>query len=129
MVRLLIVEDDAAIRETLAAILRSKDVEVTLCCGAIEASKLIAGSEFDVIITDMRMETPTSGYDVIRAAGQSSTPPRVVVLTAYPLPRKHSLADGATAVLLKGADPGSLIRQIQNIVADVAARKPNSRTA
>ena len=65
MVRVLIVEDDAAIRETLSAILRGDDVEVTLCDGATQAAKLIPRGNYDVIITDMRMETPTSGADVI----------------------------------------------------------------
>ena len=129
MVRVLIVEDDAAIRETLSAILRGDNVEVTLCDGATQAAQLIPRGAYDVIITDMRMETPTSGVDVIRAAQQSSSPPSVVVLTAYPLPRNNSLADGASAVLLKGTDPFSLIRKIRNIVSEIASKKPSSKTA
>ena len=129
MVRVLIVEDDVAIRETLGTILRNKDVDVTLCCGAVEAAALIPSGGYDVIITDMRMETPTSGCDVIRSAQASIPMPRVVVLTAFPLPTGNSVANGASAVLLKGTDPSSLIAKIRDIVAEVAARKPSSKTA
>jgi Response regulator containing CheY-like receiver, AAA-type ATPase, and DNA-binding domains len=129
MVRVLLVDDDAAIRETLATILRADEVEVTTCDCAAKAAGLIASGGYDIIITDMRMETPTSGSDVIRAANASSSSPRVVVLTAFPLPRNNALTAGASAVLLKGTDTGSLISKIRNVVAEVASRKPHSRTA
>ncbi len=123
MVRVLIVEDDAAIRETLSAILRADGVEIAVCNGASEAGKLMSGSAFDLVITDMRMETPTSGCDVIRAARASVCPPPIVILTAFPLPRGDSRARGADTVLLKGSDPSSLVRQIRKILADIAHRK------
>lgn len=129
MVRVLIVEDDAAIRETLGSILRSKDVDIALCSGAAEAAALIPSGGYDVIITDMRMETPTSGCDVIRSAQATRPCPQVVVLTAFPLPRNNSITNGASAVLLKGTDPSSLIAKIRDIVADVAARKLSEKTA
>ena len=129
MVRVLIVEDDVAIRETLGTILRSKEVDIALCSSAAQAAELIPGGGFDIIITDMRMETPTSGYDVIRTAQASNPSPQVVVLTAFPLPRNNSITHGASAVLLKGTDPASLIAKIRDIVAGVAARKPSSKTA
>ena len=123
MVRVLIVEDDAAIRETLSAVLRGDDVEVTLCDGATKAAQVISGSDFDLVITDMRMETPTSGCDVIRAARSSACPPPIVVLTAFPLPRSDVRTKGATSVLLKGSDSFALIRNIRKLVADIAAHK------
>ncbi len=129
MVRVLIVEDDAAIRETLAALLRSETVDVTHCEGACQAADLLPSGNYDIVITDMRMETSTSGRDVIRAANAAGSAPRVVVLTAFPLPRNSSLADGASAVLLKGTDVASLIGKIRDIVAEVVSFKQRSRTA
>lgn len=129
MIRILLVEDDAAIRETLSAILREDNVEVTLCNGAGQATELISHDNFDLVITDMRMESPTSGCDVIRAARSTASPPPVVILTAFPLARGDSRATGASTVLLKGTDPHSLIRKIHQIVADLVSRKLRPRTA
>lgn len=129
MVRVLIVEDEAAIRETLSAILRGDDVDVTVCGGAGQAAELISTSEFDLVITDMRMETDTSGCDVIRAARSAASHPPIVVLTAFPLARSDRRAEGATTVLLKGTDPNTLVRNIRTIVDKVASAKLRSRTA
>jgi CheY-like chemotaxis protein len=129
MIHILLVEDDAAIRETLSAILREDDVDVTLCTGAGQAAEMISHNNFDLVITDMRMETPTSGCDVIRAARSTTSPPPVVVLTAFPLARGDSRASGASTVLLKGSDPHVLIRQIHQIVTDLVSHKLRPRSA
>lgn len=122
MVRILFVEDDQAIRQTLAAILRDQEVDVTVCESARQALGVIGEHTFDLVVTDMRMETATAGSEVIRAARAFAPPPLVVVLTAFPLPHGHPALRGASTVLLKGTDASSLIAQIKRIVADVASR-------
>ena len=68
--RILLVDDELAILLTLRAILEMNDFEVDTASSAKEAEQKLKNGVFEMVITDMRMETETAGYDVIRAARQ-----------------------------------------------------------
>jgi CheY-like chemotaxis protein len=71
---------------------------------------------FDLILTDMRMETPLAGYEVVRAAHQIRPRPAIVILTAFPIPSSDWRASGADALLVKGADILDLPEKLQTLV-------------
>jgi CheY-like chemotaxis protein len=122
-VRVLLVDDDAAIRETLTAILRMEHAEVTAATCARDAVQQLAAGAFDLVITDMRMETPNAGVDVVRAAADLDPRPLVVILSAFPIAEQ---ARGAGAsVLLKGTDPFGLVEKLRGVIAAAGARKPS----
>jgi DNA-binding NtrC family response regulator len=123
--RVLVVDDDAAIREMLAAILELEDAEVLQCASASEAVKALAENAFDLVVTDMWMETPTAGLDVVSAATRASSAPPVVVLTAFPVREAEVQEHGPATVMQKGASPSGLIQKLRNIVA--LARQPLER--
>jgi CheY-like chemotaxis protein len=83
--RVLFAEDDAAIRESFAAILGMEGAEVTACGSAAEACQKLSSESYDLVITDMRMESPTAGWSVVRAARAMTSPPIVAVMTAFPI--------------------------------------------
>jgi CheY-like chemotaxis protein len=82
--RVLIVDDEAAILLTLRAILERNGFQVETAASALQAAEKLATILFDLVITDMRMENPKAGYEVITAAQQVTYPPPTVLLTAYP---------------------------------------------
>ncbi len=82
--RILLVDDEAAILLTLKAVLEVNGFEVETAASAGEAVHVLGSSEFHMVITDMRMETETSGFDVIHAANQKPYRPATAILTAYP---------------------------------------------
>ena len=123
--RVLVVDDDAAIREMLATILELDDAEVTQCASAAEALKALAERAFELVITDMWMETPTAGLDVVGAAARSSNAPPVLVLTAFPVRETDVRAHGPATVMQKGSSSTGLIQKLRNILA--LARKPVER--
>ena len=84
--RILLVDDELAILLTLRAILEMNDFEVDTASSAKEAAQKLKNGVFEMVITDMRMETETAGYDVIRAARQLPYNPATAILTAYPIP-------------------------------------------
>ena len=53
--RILLVEDDAAIRESVAALLRLDGHHVETVDDGREALSLLAGRSYDVILSDFRM--------------------------------------------------------------------------
>ena len=82
--RILLVDDELAILLTLKAILEMNGFEVETASSAREGIGKLEKNTFNMVITDMRMEHETAGYDVIRAAKQQPYNPATSILTAYP---------------------------------------------
>jgi CheY-like chemotaxis protein len=82
--RVLVVDDEPSILTTLRAILELQGFEVDAAGSAMEAIQKLQAAVFQMVITDMRMETATAGYDVVRAAQAQPYQPISVLLTAYP---------------------------------------------
>ena len=82
--RLLFVDDEPRIRETLAIILPRYGFNVTLAATVSEALEKIRKEEFDILLCDLNIERENDGYDVVRAMQIVNPDCLVVILTAYP---------------------------------------------
>ena len=111
--RILLVDDELAILLTLRAILEMNGFEVETAASAREAEKKLANGDFHMVNTDMRMETETAGYDVIRRAKQQKYNPAVAILTAYPSLGGDWKTRGAESMLVKPMNANDLLRQIE----------------
>jgi DNA-binding NtrC family response regulator len=114
--RILLVDDELAILLTLKAILEMNGFEVETAASAHEAEKKLDAGVFQMVITDMRMETETAGYDVIRAAKQKSYNPATSILTAYPSLGSDWKSRGAQSLLVKPVNTQDLLRQIEALL-------------
>ena len=114
--RILLVDDELAILLTLRAILEMHGFEVETAASAHEAEGKLANAEFHMVITDMRMESETSGYDVIRCAKQQKYDPAVAILTAYPSSGSDWKSRGAESMLVKPMNANDLLRQIEALL-------------
>ncbi|MGE5111098.1 MAG: response regulator [Acidobacteriaceae bacterium] len=114
--RILLADDELAILLTLKAILEMNGFEVETAASAREASEKLASSHFDMVITDMRMETETAGYDVIRAARKQQYDPATAILTAYPALGTDWKNSGAQSLLVKPMNTQDLLRQIEALL-------------
>ena len=122
--RILLVDDELAILLTLRAILEMNGFEVETAASAQEAEKkLTQASEYHMVITDMRMETETAGYDVIRMAKQQPYNPAVAILTAYPSLGSDWKSRGAESMLVKPMNANDLLRQIEALLIQHADHK------
>jgi DNA-binding NtrC family response regulator len=82
--RILFVDDEPAIRETLSIILPRYGFSVTLAATVSEALEKIHQQEFDILLCDLNIEREGDGYDVIRAMQKANASCQTVVLTGYP---------------------------------------------
>jgi DNA-binding NtrC family response regulator len=114
--RILLVDDELAILLTLKAILEMNGFEVETASSGREAVQKLDGSVFQMVITDMRMETETAGYDVIRAAKQKHYNPATSILTAYPSLGSDWKSKGAQSLLVKPVNTQDLLRQIEALL-------------
>jgi CheY-like chemotaxis protein len=114
----LLVDDEEAIRHMLAKVLETNGFTVATASSAAEGRAMLAhGDAFDVIVTDLRMESPLAGFEVVRAACEIVPRPLVVVLTAFPVPRSDWQSAGADALLVKGLDTLSIPKQLKRLLA------------
>jgi DNA-binding response OmpR family regulator len=133
--RVLLVEDDPGLRETLADILRATGMEVDIAFDAPAAFGLLTGSRYDVAIVDLVLPGP-SGVEVIREIKSSSSASHVFAHTAYQTSGllAEAQALGVDQTVFKPADPASLIALINKLVGSdpggqrLETPKPKERT-
>jgi CheY-like chemotaxis protein len=114
--RILLVDDELAILLTLKAILEMNGFEVETASSAREGIEKIKKGTYNMVITDMRMEHETAGYDVIRAAKQQPYNPATSILTAYPSLGSDWKSEGAQSLLVKPVNTNDLLRQIEALL-------------
>jgi DNA-binding response OmpR family regulator len=114
--RILLVDDELAILLTLKAILEINGFEVETAASAKEAKGKLSEGTYQMVITDMRMESETAGYEVIREAKKQSYDPAVAILTAFPLLGSDWKEEGADSMLVKPMNTNDLLRQIEALL-------------
>jgi two-component system phosphate regulon response regulator OmpR len=113
---LLVVDDDARLRELLRRYLSDSGFRVTLAADAREARANMASFAFDLIVLDVMMPGE-SGIELIRALRDVNRVP-VMLLTAMAEPedRVNGLEEGAEDYLAKPFEPRELVLRIRNIL-------------
>jgi two-component system response regulator HydG len=96
MTRVLIVDDDATLCETLAIGLRQTRFDVTTAASADEARRALVELDFDVVVTDLNMRK-VNGIDLCRSIVADRPDVPVIVLTAF------GSMDTAVAAIRAGA--------------------------
>jgi DNA-binding NtrC family response regulator len=83
--RVLVVDDEEAVRTAIKRRLTRDGLKVEIVGGEAEAIEMLksANPTYDVVLTDMVMENPTSGLSVLKAALSQDIFTEVIVLTAY----------------------------------------------
>ena len=127
--RILLVDDELAILLTLKAILEMNGFEVETAASGKEAIQKLDNGVFQMVITDMRMETETAGYDVIRAAKQKPYNPATSILTAYPSLGSDWKSKGAQSLLVKPVNTQDLLRQIEALLISHEDQKRSAAAA
>ena len=85
MTRILIVDDEESVRNAVERRLKREGYDVTQRDSQANGIKEIQSVEqpYDLVVTDMVMEIPTSGLEVLQAALSRDVFTEVIVLTAY----------------------------------------------
>jgi signal transduction histidine kinase len=103
--RVLIVDDEESVTVTMAAILEMDGYSVATALRGEDALTQIAAEEFDLVLTDLRLDD-FDGMDVLAAARQKSRDTVGIVLTGYASLESavKALREGAYDYMLKPAD-------------------------
>lgn len=117
MYSVLVVDDEPAIIFILRMLLEDAGFEVDAANSAKEAIGILGQKKFDAVVTDIRMETQSAGFDVVREAKELQDPPIVVVMTAFPVLPQVWKSAGADDFMVKGSDQRSVAEVLKELLA------------
>lgn len=116
---ILIIDDEASLRQTLARILQRVGFEVTTTANGNEGIALLSQHAFDLVYLDLRMPE-INGLDVLQSIHLKYPDLPVILFTAQP--DLHSAVEalrrGAIDYLLKPLKPQVVIERTQAILAN-----------
>ncbi len=120
--RVLLVDDEITVLLTLKAVLEISGFDVDTAASAKEGKSKLSKKEYDMIITDMRMENNVAGVEVIRAARNASYHPAVALLTAFRMSDEDWQTTGADKMLIKPMQTRLLLQQIEKLLTSHQAK-------
>ena len=121
---ILVVDDEAIVRESIRDWLKDSGYEVSVAESGEEALKLIQKQNFVVMILDLRLPG-MNGIDVLKKVKILKPDIKSIVITAYPtmLTQEEATKLGAIDYLVKPVFPDKLEELIRNTVGEAEKGK------
>jgi two-component system response regulator HydG len=113
MSRILVVDDEGPLRTTFVVALSRHRQQVDEAVGVRDAMKRLEATDYDLVITDLRLPDG-SGLDVLKSAKAHSEDTEVILLTAYGSVESavEAIKLGAFDYLLKPFDPEEMLIRV-----------------
>jgi DNA-binding response OmpR family regulator len=127
--KVLLVDDEVTVLLTMKAVLEISGFDVDTAASAMDAKRKLKLREYQMVITDMRMESDAAGREVIAAARTAAYHPAVALLTAFPLSDDDWQEMGADKMLVKPMQTTILLRQIEKLLETHSAKLARLSTA
>jgi CheY-like chemotaxis protein len=122
LARVLLVDDDLTSRLTLQTVLEAGGYQVDAAASATEAIGKLDAREYELVLTDLRMEAPESGLKVLAYARMMEYKPATAIVTTYQANRSRSRTAGDT-VLIAPEDLPGLLGRVADLVSERATRR------
>ena len=131
MHRILVIEDDATLRDNIGLLLRADTIEIVGAGTVAEARGMLEQGHFDCIIMDLVLPDGT-GYDLLEtmAGKERHTMPPVIVYTGRTLSAddERKLRRYSKSIIIKGArSPERLLDEVTLFLHSVEADLPPDR--
>jgi len=126
LARVLLVDDDPASRLTLKTVLEAGGYSVDSAASAAEAVGKLDSGEYALVLSDLQMESPQAGLQVIAHARIMDYKPATALVTTYqntaPTPRKKQGAF-QNSLLIKPEDIPELLSKVAELIGERATRR------
>ena len=131
--RVLLVDDDEAVRDMMSATLEKKGFDVVPASSVTAALKLIITEKFDVLITDLHMPNPSDGFAVVTAMRHSQPDALTLLVSGYPDVKSamDAILLEADDIIVKPFEAGKLAEMVHDklLTRKPAAGTPKERVA
>jgi CheY-like chemotaxis protein len=122
LARVLLVNDDPASRITLQTVLEAGGYRVDAAATAAEAVGKMDDHEYELVLSDLQMESPEAGLRVIAHANLMTYEPATALVTTWQNSSPVEQAGTGGSVLITTEDIPGLLTQVADLVAERATR-------
>jgi CheY-like chemotaxis protein len=119
LARVLLVDDDPTSRLTLQTVLEAGGYHVDSAASAAEAVGKLDESEYELVLSDLQMESPEAGLKVIAHARMMDYKPATAIVTTY----QNSVPAYESRMLIKPEDVPGLLSKVAQLISVRAARR------
>jgi CheY-like chemotaxis protein len=119
LARVLLVDDDVTSRLTLEAVLKAGGYAVDAASSAEEALGKLDERQYELVLSDLEMESPDAGLEVLAHARLMDYQPATAILTTYGQKRS---ADQVQSTLVEPEDLPGLLTAVADLISQRAAR-------
>ncbi|MEO8663029.1 MAG: response regulator [Bryobacteraceae bacterium] len=122
MARVLLADDDLTSRLTLQTVLRAGGYAVDAAASAAEAVGMMDEREYELVLSDLHMETPESGLKVLAHAKMMDYRPATAIVSVS---RNDNGGEVGRHILIEPEDVPELLDKIADLISDRAMRRVN----
>jgi CheY-like chemotaxis protein len=122
LARVLLVDDDPTSRLTLKTVLEAGGYNVDAAASAAEAVGKLDESEYDLVLSDLAMESPEAGLKVIAHARMMDYKPATALITTYQN-SKPSPNHNRSSLLIKPEHLPELLGKVADLIGQRATRR------
>jgi CheY-like chemotaxis protein len=115
--RLLVVDDDAAVREAIKPVLEGAGYQVMLALDGQDAVVRFGREQFDLMILDLNLPF-LSGWDVFERLTTRYPLVPVIIITGLPDQFQTALAAGVATLMEKPVDAPALLTTIEELLSE-----------
>ena len=119
LARVLLVDDDLTSRLTLQALLEAGGYFVDSAASAAEAVGKMDERQYELVLSDLQMESPEAGLKVLAHARLMDYKPATALLTTY---QNERPADPRRPVLIEPEAVPELLTKVADLISQRAAR-------
>jgi CheY-like chemotaxis protein len=124
LARVLLVDDDPTSRLTLQTVLEASGYHVDSAASAAEAVGKLDEQEYQLVLSDLQMESPEAGLKVLAHARMMAYKPATAIVTTYQNAKPQSPTPAKQVrMLIKPEDVPGLLAKVANLISERAARK------
>ena len=123
--KILFVDDEAAIRETLPAVLRWNNFDVAVCASVSEALREIGTQRFDLLLSDLNIGEPGDGFTVVSAMRRTQPWAATIIITGFPAFESalRAIQSQVDDYVVKPAHIPDLLKTIRDKIDNPAVRQ------
>ena len=118
LARVLLVDDDLTSRLTLKAVLEAGGYCVDSAASAAEAVGKLDECQYELVLSDLQMESPRAGLKVLAHAKLMDYKPATAILTTY----QNKRPEADRPVLITPEDLPDLLGKVADLISQRAAR-------
>ncbi|MEN6609073.1 MAG: response regulator [Bryobacteraceae bacterium] len=123
LARVLLVDDNPTSRLTLQTVLKAGGYHVDAAASGAEAIGKLDGAEYELVLSDLHMESPEAGLRVLAHARLMDYKPATALVTTYQNSTTSRTRNNSRAMLIESEDLPELMSRVAQLISERATRR------